>query len=86
MEEKENLVKVQFWVDRATYALIKEFARTFPIAASDLYKGGAVMLMNCLSRPSEITLNLFTRSFKDLEKSQLQKKILKKYQESRSVY
>lgn len=84
--EKDKLTKVQFWIGTALRDELKEFAHGYNLATADLYKAGAIMLMNSLKHPDNVTLNIFTRTFKDLENKQLRKKILKHYQERGGKY
>jgi len=86
MVEKEKLVKIQFWSGEKMRKEIKEFAHGIGLSASDFYKGGALLLINLLKNPSEVNLNLFTRSFKDFENNQIKKKIQKSFSGSRNVY
>lgn len=86
MAKGENLVKVSFWMGQELKKEIDDFAHGLNLSSADFYKAGALLLKNSIQRPPEIVMNLFTRSFKDLEKSEVQKKILKGYSNSRSIY
>lgn len=86
MANKEKLVKVQFWVGENFREEMNNFAHGLNLATADLYKAGIILIKNLISKPGEVVLNLFTRSFKDLENSRIKKKILKEYSGSRSVY
>lgn len=86
MAEKERLIKVQFWVGENLKRELDGFAHGLKLSTSDLYKAGALMLKNMILQPPEITVNMFTRSFKDFENKQMQEKILKSYKQSKSVY
>jgi len=85
MVEKEKLIKVQFWIGKSLKKEINDFAHGLNLAACDFYKGGAVLLKKLFENPAEISLNLFTRNFKDMEKSHIQKQILKTIKESNRV-
>ena len=86
MENKEKLVKVSFWAGEKMREEINEFAHGISLSASDFYKAGAILLKNLIEKGTEINLNIFTRSFKDFENRELQKKIQKAYKGGRSVY
>ena len=86
MSEKPKLKKVTFWINEELKKEIDDFAHSLNLASADFYKGGAIMMKNLLERPPDMMLNLFTRSFKDLENKMVQKEILKAYKGSKSVY
>ncbi len=86
MSNKVELVKVQFWIGKELKKEIDDFAHGLSLASADFYKGGALLLKNMIMQPPDVNLNIFTRSFKDFENTQLQKKILKSYKESRNIY
>jgi len=86
MSDKEPLKKVSFWINKDLKLEIDDFAHGLNMSSADFYKGGAILLKNLLKNVGEVNLNLFTRSFKDFENTQIQKKILKSYKESKSVY
>lgn len=86
MVNKPNMIRVNFWIDKELKKEIDAFARSHSISCADVYKAGALMLKNMILHPPEINLNIFTRSFKDFENKQMQKKIRKAYTESRSIY
>lgn len=84
MVKKEKLAKVQFWIGKDLKKEIDDFAHNLTLAAADFYKGGAVLLKKLFINPAEININLFTRSFKDVEKSIINKQILKEIKSGRS--
>lgn len=86
MVKKLKLTKVQFWIDTELKKELDMFAHGMSMATADLYKGGALMLKNMIERPPEVVLNLFTRSFKDLEESRMKKKILEAYKGSTTIH
>lgn len=86
MAEKEVLRKVQFWIGEDLKREIDDFAHGLNLTSADFYKAGAILLRNVITKPNEVTVNLFTRSFKDFENKEIQKKILKQYRESKSIY
>ncbi|KYK27417.1 hypothetical protein AYK26_06960 [Euryarchaeota archaeon SM23-78] len=86
MTEKPELRKVQFWISKELKEEIDTFAHGLSMNSSDFYKGGALMMKKLLEKGGDITLNLFTRSFKDLEEKQVRKKILEAYKDSRNIY
>lgn len=86
MADKEKLVPVRFWIGKDLKKEIDDFAHGLNLASSDFYKGGAVLLKKIFESPKDIVLNLFTRSFKDLENKEIQKKILKSYRTSSNIY
>lgn len=86
MAEKEKLVSVRFWVGVRLKTELNDFAHSLNLATADLYKAGAILMKRLLENPGDIVLNLFTRSFKDFENTQLKKKTLKAFKESRNVY
>ena len=77
MDNKEGLTKVQFWCSREFRNEIIDFAHSYNLSASDLYKAGAMLIKKLLENPMKVELNLFTRTFKDMENSQVRKQILK---------
>jgi len=81
-----KLVKVQFWISPELRTELNDFAHGLCLSTADLYKAGALMLKNSIEQGQRVTINMFTRSFKDFENTQIQKKILKAQRESRSVY
>lgn len=86
MAEKEKLKCVRFWIGENLKTELDNFAHGYTLSSADLYKAGAILLMNMMKNPPEINLNLFTRSFKDFENTQLKKKARKAFQDSRNVY
>lgn len=76
--KKPKLSKVQFWITDELKTEITQFAQGLSLSASDFYKAGALLLKNTLVNPINSSVNLFTKQFKDLENSELQKNIRKK--------
>ena len=86
MENKHRLVRVSFWIDGDLREELNQFAKSISLSTSDLFKAGAIIMKNLIKGNPEINLNLFTRSFKDFENRQLQKKIQKAYKRSITTY
>jgi len=82
----EPLAKVQFWITPTLKQELNEFAHSLSLATADLYKAGATMLMQMLKTPSFVSLNLYTKTIKDLQRKQIQKDIRKAYQERGTIW
>lgn len=81
--EKEEVRRVNFQIGSELKEEIENFAHSLNISSSDFYKAGAVLLKNLLEGKPEVTLNLFTKNFKDLERGRVKSDVWKISQDTR---